>query len=300
MRISLGPAGALVVLFAVAAVVIGAPARAQTELKPAAPPPKLRLYVFDCGVININAAGTARYNVTPAEVGETRFSVPCFLVAHPRGTLMWDLGIVPDATVEARERGEAGAPAPSPVIEAGKRTLTKQLAEIGYRPADIQYVAFSHAHGDHVANANLFASSTWLARPAERAFMWQEGNTRVNPAYFDRLRDAKTIDLDADEYDVFGDGTVVIKSAPGHSPGHQVLVLNLAATGRIMLAGDLYHYAQERTLKRPPPDNESSVEQSAASRALIEEYLRRTKTEIWIEHDFGANAKLKKSPAYYD
>jgi hypothetical protein len=68
-----------------------------------------------------------------------------------------------------------------------------------------------------------------------------------------------------------------------------------------MLAGDLYHYPQERTLHRPPPATEFSVEQSAASRAMIEEYLRRTSTEIWIEHDFVANAKLKKAPPdYYD
>jgi glyoxylase-like metal-dependent hydrolase (beta-lactamase superfamily II) len=99
---------------------------------------------------------------------------------------------------------------------------------------------------------------------------------------------------------VFGDGVVTIKAAPGHSPGHQVLVLNLARSGRVMLAGDLYHYPQERTLKRPPPDTEFHVQQSAASRAMIEEYLKRTKTEIWIEHDFAANAKLRKSPAYYD
>jgi N-acyl homoserine lactone hydrolase len=58
-----------------------------------APPKSMRLYVFDCGVINVNRAGTERYKVTPEEVGETRFSVPCFLVAHPKGTLMWDLGI---------------------------------------------------------------------------------------------------------------------------------------------------------------------------------------------------------------
>ena len=266
-----------------------------------APPKSLRLYVFDCGLINVNKAGTERYNVTPEEVGETRFVVPCFLVAHPRGTLMWDLGVVPDDTVEARARGEQGNPtATAEAVTPVKRTLASQLAEIGYRPEDITYFAFSHAHGDHVANANLFAASTWLARPAERAFMWQEGNTRVNRTYFDRIEKSKTISLDRDEYDVFGDGSVVIKSAPGHSPGHQVLVLNLASTGRIMLAGDLYHYPQERTLHRQPPATEFSVEQSAASRVMIEDYLTRTKTAIWIEHDFAANAKLKKAPAYYE
>jgi len=266
-----------------------------------APPKTLRLYVLDCGLINVNRAGTERYNVTPEEVGETRFVVPCFLIAHPRGTLMWDLGVVPDDTVEARARGERGNPTATPeAVTPVKRTLASQLAELGYKPEDITYFAISHAHDDHVANANLFASSTWLARPAERAFMWEEGNKRVNRTFFDRIEKSKTISLDRDEYDVFGDGSVVIKSAPGHSPGHQVLVLNLASSGRIMLAGDLYHYPEERTLHRQPPATEFSVEQSAASRVMIEEYLERTKTAIWIEHDFAANAKLKKAPAYYD
>jgi N-acyl homoserine lactone hydrolase len=289
--------GAFAVLAGLASADLGA---GQASAKPQ-PPKSVRLYVFDCGVINVNRAGTERYKVTPEEVGETRFSVPCFLVAHPKGTLMWDLGILPDDTVEARARGEQGNPtATAASVTTVPRTLASQLADLGYRPADITYFAFSHAHVDHNANANLFAASTWLARPAERAFMWEEGNTRVNRTFFDKIKDSKSISLDKDEYDVFGDGAVVLKAAPGHSPGHQVLVLNLATTGRIMIAGDLYHYPQERTLRRPPPDTEFNVQQSAASRVMIEEYLKRTKTEIWIEHDFVANAKLKKSPAYYD
>jgi glyoxylase-like metal-dependent hydrolase (beta-lactamase superfamily II) len=283
------------------AVVLGADVGAQSSVKTAAAPERVRLYVLDCGLINVNRAGTERYNVTPEEVGETRFSVPCFLIAHPRGTLMWDLGVVPDDTVEARARGEQGNPTATPESTTPvKRTLRSQLAELGYEPEGITYFAFSHAHGDHVANANSFAASTWLARPAERAFMWQDGNARVNRTYFDRIAMSKSVSLEQDEYDVFGDSSVVIKSAPGHSPGHQVLVLDLASSGRIMLAGDLYHYPQERTLHRQPPATEFSVEQSAASRAMIEEYLRRTGTEIWIEHDFVANAKLKKAPDYYD
>ena len=67
-----------------------------------------------------------------------------------------------------------------------------------------------------------------------------------------------------------------------------------------MLSGDLYHYPPERALHRAPPDNEFNVAQSAASRTMIEEYLRKTKTMLWIEHDFNANAKLKKSPGFYD
>ena len=273
---------------------------AQTAPATKPPAPKsLRLYIFDCGVLTVSRAGTERYNVTPEEVGETRFSVPCFLVAHPRGTLMWDLGVIPDATVEAAAQGARSEvnPAVSAVV---RRTLKSQLAQIGYNPADITYFAISHAHIDHTANMNQFAASTWLARPAERMFMWQENNPRVNPTFYTELKTSKTVKLDQDEYDVFRDGQVILKAAPGHTPGHQVLILKLPSTGRVMLSGDLYHYPQERTLHRAPPENEFSVQQSAASRETIEEYLQKTKTVLWIEHDFVADAKLKKSPAYYE
>ena len=212
---------------------------------------------------------------------------------------MWDLGVIPDGDVDAQPQG-ARASFGGAFVAVVTRTLRSQLAQIGYRPADITYFAFSHAHIDHSANANEFAASTWLARPAERDFMWADNNTRVNPSFYTMLKNSKSVIMDKDEHDVFGDGQVVIKSAPGHTPGHQTLVLKLAATGRVMLSGDLYHYPQERTLHRAPPDNEADVRQSAASRAMIEEYLQKTKTNLWIEHDFVANAKLKKSPAYYE
>ena len=227
--------------------------------------------------------------------------VPCFLVAHPKGTLMWDVGVIPDETVEAQQAKGGAHYDVNPVSAAVvTRTLKSQLAAIGYNPADITYVAISHAHRDHSANLNEFAASTWLARPAEREFMWKKDNERVDPSFYTKLEHSKSIALDKDEYDVFGDGKVVMKAAPGHTPGHQVLILQLASTGRVTIAGDLYHYPPERTFHRAPPDNEFSVQQSAASRAMIEEYLKKTKTTIWIEHDFGANAKLKKSPAYYE
>ena len=268
-----------------------------------AAPPQVktpRLYVLDCGMLNIDPAGVERYHVTQKEVVESRMPVPCFLVVHPKGTLLWDVGVIPDADVEK------AAPKPAlydvnPVSHAVvSKTLKSQLAALGYAPADITYVAVSHAHKDHTANLNQFASSTWLVRPAERAFMFKPNNERVEPKFYGQLEHSKSIAMNTDEYDVFGDGTVVIKAAPGHTPAHEVLVLNLAKTGRVMVAGDLYHYEPERTFKRRPPDNEFNVEQSAASRAMIEEYLARTHTAIWIQHDYRANAKLKKSPAFYE
>jgi glyoxylase-like metal-dependent hydrolase (beta-lactamase superfamily II) len=122
----------------------------------------------------------------------------------------------------------------------------------------------------------------------------------VEPRFFSALEKSKWIPLDKDEYDVFGDGKAIIKAAPGHTPGHQVLVLNLTSLGRLMIAGDLYHYPAERGFRRAPPDNEFNVAQSAASRATIEQYLAATKASILIQHEWAAVAKLKKSPQYYE
>jgi N-acyl homoserine lactone hydrolase len=102
-----------------------------------------------------------------------------------------------------------------------------------------------------------------------------------------------------DEYDVFGDKTVIIKAAPGHSPGHQVLYLKLKKTGRVVLSGDLYHYPEERNLNRVPT-TEYNVEQTVASRAAVEAFLKKTSAQLWIQHDFTGSAKLKKAPLFYE
>jgi glyoxylase-like metal-dependent hydrolase (beta-lactamase superfamily II) len=273
---------------------------AQTTPPAKAQPVKtLRLYVLDCGMLQPTTEGVERYHVTTAEVGETRMPVPCFLVAHPRGTLMWDVGVIPDSVVDSQPQGARANVNPT-VAATVTRTLKSQLAQIGYTPTDITYVAISHAHIDHTANLSAFGASTWLTPQAERDFMWAENNPRVNPSFYTALKGSRFVILDKDEHDVFGDGRVVIKAAPGHTPGHQVLILNLASTGRIMLSGDLYHYPQERTLRRAPPDNEFNVAQSAASRVTIENYLQQTGTRLWIEHDYVANAKLRKAPGFYD
>jgi len=174
------------------------------------------------------------------------------------------------------------------------------LAEAGYAPSDITYLALSHFHYDHVANANAFAGATWLVRKLERETMFADPpSSRTVPAYFSALKNSKTVIIKDREYDVFGDKSVLILSAPGHSPDHQVLFLRLAKTGPVMVSGDLYHYPEERQ-RHLLPTTEFNVEQTASSRAAIEAFLKRTGAQLWIQHDYTANAKLKKAPEYYE
>ncbi len=262
---------------------------AQTAPKP---PSSLRLYVMDCGVIK--GLKVTRFGFKEGEVPMRDFVVPCYLVVHPKGTLIWDVGVIPDEAFPA-----GGGPARQDISTATK-TLKSQLAEIGYKPADINYISLSHYHSDHTGNANQFASSTWLVPLAERNAMFAATAAAImDQRSYSALKSSKTVVLGSDDYDVFGDGTVVIKSAPGHTPGHQVLFLKLASFGPLLVAGDLYHYPEERTMKRFP-DFEFNTEQSAVSRAAIDEFLKKSGAQMWIEHDTATFVKLKKSPAYYD
>ncbi|HJT88577.1 MAG TPA: N-acyl homoserine lactonase family protein [Bryobacteraceae bacterium] len=274
----------------IAVVALALPSLAQPR-KPQ-PPKTVRLYVFDCGILD--NADTSRYNLKRDEIGTHLMSVPAFLIVHPKGTLIWDTGAIPDGDFKPN-----GLPATLNYATSLK-PLAAQLAEIGYRPSDITYLALSHFHWDHVGNANEFAGATWLVRPGEREIMFaQPPSPRTIPAHFSALKNSKTVVVKTDEYDVFGDGTVILKSAPGHSPDHQVLLVKLAHTGPVLLSGDLWHYPEERKLHRLPT-MEYNREQTAASRERIEAYLKKTGAQLWIQHDYLGNLKLKKAPAFYE
>jgi len=183
-----------------------------------------------------------------------------------------------------------------------RRTLKDQLAEVEYAANAITYLGLSHHHGDHAVNANAFDASTWIVQEPERAAMFSDPPIRMATlSMYDKLKDSKTIVLrNIDEYDVFGDGTVVIKASYGHTPGHQVLMLNLARTGRLALVGDLYHYPEERTARTIVPSFEYNREQSIATRNMIEDYVNKVNARMWIEHDAALHAKMKRSPAFYE
>jgi N-acyl homoserine lactone hydrolase len=261
----------------------------------------LRLYVFDGGILE---SDPGRYRLKPNEVVTSQLSIASYLVVHPRGTLMWDAGAVSDSWWVP----DGGRPVVKQLVlsngqdrQVTLRTPQRtQLAAAGYKPENITYLALSHYHWDHVANANDFARATWLVRQPERDGLFP--NPQPTPPYpsgYAYLQNSKTTLITADEHDVFGDGTVVIKSTPGHTPGHQVLYVKLPKTGGVVLAGDLYHYPEERSLNRLPT-TEFNEAQTARSRADLEAFLKKTGSQLWIQHDLTAHNRLRKAPEYYE
>jgi len=258
-----------------------------------------RLYVFDCGTLE---GDPARFNMKREEMGTTDMSVACYLVVHPNGMLIWDVGAVPDTDVKPgnqRTRYHIVLPTTERYVTLAK-PLRAQLADAGYTPRDVTYVALSHYHYDHTANANAFASATWLVRQVEHDAMFAEKPPDlIRRATFDSLRNSKTVIINTDDYDVFRDGSVVIKWAPGHTPGHQVLYVKLPKTGPVLLSGDLYHYPEERRLDRVPTF-EFDAAQTRRTRAAIDTFLTVTRAQLWIQHDLTATGALKKAPSFYE
>ena len=255
--------------------------------------PSLRLYVFDCGYLfNLNPE---TYNLTRQDVPDPTMPVSCYLVVHPKGSLIFDTGLGDKLVGRPPYLTRRGT-----MNQVVLETMRSQLAEIGYTPGQITYLVLSHMHFDHVGNANDFAGSgtTWLVQKAEREAMFGDAvpPEAINPDYA-ALKNARTRLLDGD-HDVFGDGSVIVLSAPGHTVGHQVLFVRLPKMGPLILSGDLYHYPGERTLKRMPTREQQAG--TPESRAKVEALIQQTGAQLWIGHDIAGFARLKKSPEYYE
>lgn len=250
----------------------------------------LRLYVFDCGLIGSD--DISPFSLTADETPVRELFVPCYLIEHPSGRMVWDAGL-PLAMAGQGRLSEGGA------YHEYATSFPDQLAAMGLTPSDIDLVAFSHMHYDHVGAANVFTSSTLLIQDAEyRAAFGEAVNPYFEPALYSSLADNERQILSGD-HDVFGDGSVVIVSAPGHTPGHQALLLRLANTGPLMLSGDLWHFRASRKLRRVPVFN-TDAEETLRSMDKVETLLAAEHATLWIEHDKALAETLKLAPAYYD
>jgi len=253
--------------------------------------PNLSLHVFECG--NVEVKDISIFSPGVDEGVTKHLTDSCYLIQHEKGKMIWDAGI-PDAI------GEAGAEKFGGKL---KLTVTKpfseQLAAINISPTDIDYLGISHFHGDHTGNANMFKNATLLIQQAEynAAFGDNPAQYGFDPSSYDQLKKDKIKILNGD-HDVFGDGSVIIKPAPGHTPGHQMLYINLPETGSIVLSGDLYHFTKNRTHKRVPSFN-FDKQQTLKTMEEIEAFVKVKNAQFWIQHDKEQNAMIKHSPEFY-
>jgi N-acyl homoserine lactone hydrolase len=251
----------------------------------AEPVSALRVQVLDCGSMRGIPSGDLLAEV-PDPPGRVDMVNRCFLVEHPKGRLLWDTGF--PRTFGTRMKmfafsvtsfGRAGVDLGEPVPE--------QLEKLGLDDDDVDWLALSHIHWDHAGGANDFEDSTWIVQQRDLDWAFTDADVErphVDPSNYEELEDSEKYVLQGEDFDVFGDGSVVILSTPGHTPGHQSLFLDLPITGPVIVSGDLYHTVLNRKHRAPPSFNTDAAE-TRRSMQRIERLLEERSAQLWIQHD---------------
>ncbi len=244
--------------------------------------PKVKLYQLVGGSILVKKLEAFSQDTT--YTGQAKqLTDAYYVISHPKGNLMWDAGL-PEGLVIPEPFHE-----PSGVFAVQRPdSLVNQLKTIGYKIEDFKYFAMSHSHFDHTGHANLMKKATWLVQENEFNAVAGDSLKAKDPAVLE-LQKYKKLHGD---YDVFGDGTVVIKYMPGHTVGHQVLYVDLGLEKPILLTGDLYHFQENRTNRGVPSFN-YDVKQTLESMDTFEAFAKEKNAEVIIQHSTADFIKLE-------
>ena len=245
-----------------------------------------KLYILNCG--EGVAGDISRWSPGLNEGKSMNFVDSCYLIKHAQGWFLWDTGVA-DA-VAAMPDGLAPAD-PKAVLWRRPKTLAGELDRLGVKPADIKGMAVSHTHPDHVGNVEMFPTTMLYVQKAE--YEWPGAN---NAPRFKAEHPVTKLEGDRD---IFGDGGVTILSTPGHTPGHQSLLVKLPKSGAIVLSGDAVHFTSNWEIRAVPSMN-TNKEQTQASMQKIADTLTKEKARLWINHDKAQRDGLKMSPEYYE
>jgi N-acyl homoserine lactone hydrolase len=243
------------------------------------PPPEVTLTRLDCG----NGFNDQRRfsDAFLYDNPHVPFTFSCYLIKHGGDYMVWDTGFVPGSNPNAP-----------------KVSLVEQLAQLHVTPQQVKYVGISHYHGDHTGQLPSLPDATLLvgARdwagitstpPMESANVgafkhWISGGGKVEPESADK--------------DVFGDGTVVILRTPGHTPGHQSLLVRLKEKGPVILTGDVAHFRENWDNDRVPSFNYDRA-QTIASIERLKDIAKNLHATVIIQHDPRDVDKLPPFPA---
>ncbi len=248
---------------------------------------KVTLHVLDGGTVQANMLELFSEDTT--YTGQARgFADAYYVIKHPKGTLMWDAGL-PEKLV-----GMAQPFSPNAAFTVSRKdSLHTQLQSINMSIDSIDYIALSHSHFDHTGHANRLSNATWLVQENEYNYVTNDSAQVKDPDTYNSIKELKNIKKLNGDFDVFGDSTVVIKSMPGHTIGHQVLYLDLSLERPILLTGDLYHIEENRTYKRVPSFN-YDIPLTKKTMEAFEAFAKEKNADVFIQHSVSDFDRLKE------
>jgi glyoxylase-like metal-dependent hydrolase (beta-lactamase superfamily II) len=241
----------------------------------------LSLWRLDCGAVDIPNLGV--FSDTGRYEGQKKALVAsCYLIRSGNRYLLWDTGL--DGALAGKPRNKDGS--------FLSNTIKAQLARIQVRPEDVTYVGISHYHYDHTGQAADFSGSTLLIGKGDWDALKSKPTAAAPLAQWISGR-GKVEQLQAD-HDVFGNGRVQILRMPGHTEGHQVLLVRLLS-GPILISGDQYHFLENRRTRGVPSFNVNRAD-TLASHDRFENLANNLKARVIIQHEPADVAKLPAFP----
>jgi glyoxylase-like metal-dependent hydrolase (beta-lactamase superfamily II) len=258
-----------------ATVLVGLSAMAQA-------PAEVTLTRIDCGTGAQPTDVNQRFSDTFAYKDlKLTFTFSCYLIKHGNDYMVWDTGFAPGSNPNAPKVG-----------------IVDRLKEINVTPDQVKFVGVSHFHGDHTGQLDPFKSATLLIGKGD----W-DGVTATPPmqganaagfkSWIDEKRKVETLTTDKD---VFGDGSVMVLKAPGHTPGHTVLLVRLKQMGPVLLSGDAAHFHENYEKNGVPSFNHDRA-QTIASIERMKQIVGNVKATVIIQHDMRDIGKLPAFPA---
>lgn len=249
--------------------------------------PILRLWRLDCGVdwtTNLDEMSDTR-----AYVGQSKkFVGSCYLIKHGDAYLLWDTGLSKDYLNKPFTQGNEDS-------NSLATTVIDQLAKIGVKPAQVSLVGISHYHFDHIGQAADFPQAKLLIGKEDFDVLSQSGHEERAKFFSPWLHKGAKVEKVTGDYDVFGDGSVVMLDLPGHTPGHHGLLVQLPKRGAVLLSGDVVHFRENMESMGVPSFNTDRA-QSLSSMDRFSKLARNLDATLVIQHEEKDVAKLPAFP----
>lgn len=257
-----------------------------------APTPEVQLWRLDCG--NFTFGDKNFFSDSWAYTGQSQpVTDSCYLIRHGKDYMLWDTGI------GAEFVGPMTEMLPGVTGEL-KESIVTQLARIGVKPEQVTIVGISHNHGDHIGQAASFPKAKLLIGALDWEQITAKDHARLEP---ERLKPwiegGAPKELVRGDKDVFGDGSVMMITTPGHTPDHHVLLIRLKNKGPVLLTGDLYHFAEQRERNGVPPFNFNRAD-TLASFDRFNAIAKNLNATVIIQHEIADVAKLPLFPKAAD
>ena len=234
---------------------------------------------LDCGS---GSNDPRRFSDTFAYTETTKpFTFSCYVVRHGTDVMVWDTGYLPGS-----------------VPNASNQPLADLLKQMNVNPDEVKYVGVSHFHADHTGQLGALRNATLLIGKGD----W-DGITSDPPmaganakGFAAWIAEKRKVETQLADKDVFGDGTVMMLRAPGHTPGHSMLLVRLKGMGPVLLSGDAVHFIENYNLEGVPGFNFDRA-QTIASIQRIKQMQKNLNATLIIQHDPRDIGKLPAFPA---